>query len=376
MWLNYLFTVILLVFSLGQLGRISLLNGQVNLYAYELLLFILLAILVTKYKLKPLAIYLRKAHWAGIFIFYLLISFLISIGEFNFQENLISLLYWLRLTFYFIYFLYFCFHLRSEKAFKPIVVKALKLSIAAILLFSFVQYLFYPDLRNLSYLGWDPHYFRMFGLFLDASVAGAVFGFFFLFILFQPKLFLNQKLRLIILGLFLIACVLTFSRSLYLAFIICLTYYFLSRKSVRKIIILLTIFGALLILAPKPWGESVNLTRSFSMISRVENYKEAIGLWLKKPIFGIGYNRIRYDRVVDEINHAGASFHSSFLIILVSGGIVGLILFMFSLIEAVKLNFWSKYFVIFLGLLSLADNIILHPFVLFLLPLVSLLSGR
>ncbi len=376
MWLNQFFAITLLAFSLGQLGRISLLNGQINFYVYEALLFIFLILLIVKYKFKPLSANIKSLPLTGLFLLYLLISFFASALGFNFQENLVGLLYWLRLTFYFLYFSYFYFHLKHEKTFKPAVFKIIKLTLAVILLFSFCQYFFYQDLRNLSYLGWDPHYFRMFGLFFDSSIAGGVFGFFFLFVLFQQKLFYNLKLRLIVLGLLLIACILTFSRSLYLSFIICLTFYFLSRKSIRNIIILTTLFAVLLILAPKPWGESVNLARSSSLISRVENYKEAINLWLKKPIIGVGYNRIRYTRIVDETNHAGASFHSSFLIILVSGGVIGLALFLLSILEIAKLSVWGKYYLIFFSLLSLSDNIILHPFILFLLPLISLLCDR
>ncbi len=35
-----------------------------------------------------------------------------------------------------------------------------------------MQFILYPDLRNLYYLGWDPHYYRVFSTLLDPNFAG------------------------------------------------------------------------------------------------------------------------------------------------------------------------------------------------------------
>jgi O-antigen ligase len=129
-------------------------------------------------------------------------------------------------------------------------------------------------------------------------------------------------------------------------------------------------------------GESLNLLRTFSIFSRINNYQEALITWEKNPIIGVGYNRIRYSRPASEFssqtdlkeNHAGASYHSSFLIILVSGGVIGLGVFIWLLFEIARLNIFARNGVIFLSLLSLTDNVLLHPFVLCLF-LIMILRG-
>ena len=52
-----------------------------------------------------------------------------------------------------------------------------------IVLLGFIQLMFYPALRNLYYLGWDEHLYRMFSTFLDPNFAGAFFVLFTLFVI-------------------------------------------------------------------------------------------------------------------------------------------------------------------------------------------------
>ena len=121
------------------------------------------------------------------------------------------------------------------------------------------------------------------------------------------------------------------------------------------------------------FGENLELI--FSVRSRLTDYQNGLKIWSKQPILGIGYNRIRYAKrqlniiseVESDITHSGASFHSSFLVILVSGGVIGLILFSGVLVKLAGGGEFAKYATIFLSLLSISDNIVLHPFILFLL---------
>src|SRR3989344_5379179 len=41
-----------------------------------------------------------------------------------------------------------------------------------VVLFGFIQYIFYPDFKNLAELGWDVHYFRLASTFFDTGFAG------------------------------------------------------------------------------------------------------------------------------------------------------------------------------------------------------------
>ncbi|MBI2641182.1 O-antigen ligase family protein [Candidatus Roizmanbacteria bacterium] len=232
---------------------------------------------------------------------------------------------------------------------------------------SIIQYFLYPNLRNLQYLGWDPHLYRLFGLFFDTSVAGAIYALLFLLIFLSgKKLMKNDILRNFLLVTFMIFSVLTYSRSLYLALPVVVSLYFIAKKQYVLPAVFFISFLIFISLSPKPFGEGVNLGRTFSIESRFNDYQLAFKLWKKNPLFGIGYNRIRY--VKNElVNHAGASLHSSFLIVLVTGGMAGLILFLFALLKIASLSEYSHYAMVLLGLLSFADNILLHPFVLLLL---------
>lgn len=358
--INFLLNVTILLFSFGQLGRISILNQQMNLYLYEIGVVLVLFFLIIKYKLQPIIKHQQLTKAMIIFITTLLISFIINLYRFNVTQNLIAGLYFVRLLMYLFFTIYLFAH--QLKIGKTIVL----FTIGTIFI-GIIQYFLYPDLRNLYYAGWDPHLYRIFGQFFDTSIAGAIYGLLFLYFI-QKKEVKYKKLNICLLFLLLLFVVLTFSRSLYLALIFTSIIYLFKNKLSKIALYLVIMFFVLVIIVPKPSGEGVNLTRMFSIDSRVEDYKVAINLWLKKPIFGYGYNHIRDIKNTNQPidNHAGASFHSSFLNILVTGGIIGLVAYLFFLYQLFWLRTNGKYFGIFLIIMSCFDNVLLHPFILFL----------
>ncbi|QQG43819.1 MAG: O-antigen ligase family protein [Candidatus Roizmanbacteria bacterium] len=233
---------------------------------------------------------------------------------------------------------------------------------------SVFQYFFYPDLRNLSYLGWDPHLYRVFGTFLEPAVLSTVLGLFFIFISIN-RLINRKYLEITLLTVCLILIALSFSRGVYIGFAISLGIYLWQKKN-KYFSLFFAGFIVLILLLPKPAGEGVNLLRNSTIISRVNDYSAGIEVWKKDPIFGVGYNRISYAKSGNNqssINHAKASFHSSFLILLAGSGIIGLVLFLFVLKGLAQINIFSFYSVIFLSSASLVDNLLLHPFILFVL---------
>jgi O-antigen ligase len=374
MLITLLIYLTLFFFSLGQLGRISFLGQQVNLYVYELFLFTSLASLVVKHKLKPITSTINKFKITYLFFILLGLSFLINIFHFQALENAVSVLYLVRLTVYVACFIYLLYEAKHNKKILLTIQKGLFIFISITIVSSILQYFFYPNLRNLIYLGWDPHLYRLFGVFFDTSTAGGVFGLILLFVfLFHKPLFKSKLINYSILVTYFIFILLTFSRGLYLSMAVTLLLLFLKDKKLKKALILIALFFVVgFVVIPKPFGEGVRLVRFVSIESRIKDYKNAISIWQKKPVFGVGYNRIRYVKKdfnilqEDNINvtHSGASFASSYLVILVSAGVIGLLLFLGVFWEWSSLG---KYFVIFLGLFSLTDNIILQPFILFLL---------
>lgn len=311
--------------------------------------------LLFKYRFEML-----KFSWKNfkpIFLFFsiLLISLLNNWTKYSLFENIVGFLYLYRLHLYFIYFFYLHYHLKIYKEFS-IVIKRGVIGIAILTIIStLIQYFFYPDLRNLLYIGWDPHLYRTFGVFFDTSISASIFAIFFLTI--------NQPIIKVI---YLILVALSFSRSIYLGLSLTLIHLFISQKQLKKIILFLLFFITLIFFIPKPAGEGVNLKRFYSIESRIEDYLLGINLWKNKPIFGYGYNRIRYIKNSNSV-HSGATFSSSFLTILVSSGILGLLSFIWVLWSLRKSSKIAPILLIFLSIVSLFDNVILHPFILFLL---------
>lgn len=346
--MTILFYLTVFLFSLGQLGRISFFNQQINIYLYEIALTLSLFILFLKYRFQPIKYAWKKFKPVFSFLFILLLSLLFDWQKYSLFNNIVGFLYFFRLVLYFSYFFYLKHH-------SPTIKKGI-LFIAILTIFStLIQYFLYPDLRNLFYQGWDPHLYRTFGVFFDTSIAAAIFGIFFLTV--------NQP---IIKTIYLILIALSFSRSIYLGLSLTLIYLFIRQKQLKKIILFLLFFLTLIFFIPKPAGEGVNLKRLYSVNSRAEDYRQGINLWKNNPILGYGYNRIRYIKNSDSV-HSGAAFSSSFLTILVSSGVLGLLSFVWALWSLRKSNKTAPILLIFLSIVSLFDNVLLHPFILFLL---------
>lgn len=353
--MDIIFYITAFLFSLGQLGRISFFNQQINFYLYEVTLTLSLFILLFKYHFKPIEENWKKFLPIFIFLGILIISLLVDLAKFTQFQNLIGLLYLYRLHLYFIYFFYLQYHTQKNKKFSIVIKRGVFIMAVLTIVSTLIQYFLYPDLRNLYYQGWDPHLYRTFGVFFDTSIAAAIFGLFFLTI--------NQPIIKII---YLLIVALSFSRSIYLGLSLTLIYLFIRQKQLKKIIFFLIFFATLIFFIPKPSGEGVNLKRLYSIDSRIEDYIQGINLWKEKPLIGYGYNRIRYVKNGDSV-HSGATYSSSFLTILVSSGILGMISFIWALWSLRRSNKLAPILLIFLSIVSLFDNVILHPFILFLL---------
>lgn len=344
--------------SLGQLQRISFLNQRINVYLHEI--FMLGLILKN---LKTSLFVFKK--WKEIF-FFLLIIFLSLINrffKFSLRENIIGFLYFLRLTLYFFYFFYLLTLQKIKR--KMIIKKGFKFFGFLTLIFSFLQYFFYPDLGNLSYLGWDRHQFRVFSVFFDTHISGMIFLILFFYFFKKGKDLFEKSLAI---G-FLVLIFLTYSRLTYFLFLFLIIYLFLKEKNkpLFFVLFIVSVFS-IFFLIPKFPGESTNLFRRFTIFSRMEDWKKGILIFKENPILGIGYNRIgAFKQDGENVNHSRAGFSSSYLIILVTSGIFGLMSFLFLL----KRFFCegketSRLFLIGLSLSSFFENIFLVNFILFL----------
>lgn len=218
-----------------------------------------------------------------------------------------------------------------------LLVKTFLISIGIIAFFGWFEYFLYPDLRNLYYLGWDPHYKRIFSSFLDPNFLG-------LFMVLSLLMVLLSKIRLyqkFILGaLFFFTLMFTYSRSSYLALIITLIFYFIKTHKARYILVTFLFMVITAVMLPRPSGEGVRLERLFSITERLENWKFGWKVFIDHPILGIGFNTIRYAKISylypqDNllVSHSGAGLDNSFLLIAATSGIIGLTIFLLLLFQ-------------------------------------------
>jgi hypothetical protein len=397
--IQLLFLIILTgLLSLGQLQRLTL--GPVTaLYIHDILISSWILLLVsTNFKTV-----LQEA-WKYIVIFFSnwmlvlatllgIIGWTAAIATDTFP--LWTLLYSLRLGTY-LFWAWLLFVL------KPLSVNWLKTCFIAsgllVLLFGFLQYLLLPDVRFLSILGWDDHYYRLLSTQLDPNFTGllltiTLFWFWSLPISFWQWLIHDldkkdlQRVRKITLvfisGLLLVAISLTFSRSSILALIsgsLIYGYYFSKKTFQAKqktmqfrriaLAVVVVVVGTF-VLAPKPSGEGVNLLRTSTAYARVAsvarwlNTLEPYQLLIGRGLFVPPTTELQPP---PGITADHANLPDNIIVLLISGlGVVGTsLLLLVSTIFAQKLNLriGTKAIYISVAAHTMFNNSVLQPFIL------------
>jgi hypothetical protein len=338
-----LFIVVLSLLALGEVIRLDFGNG-IALKPLDIgigLIVILWLILkfVKKEKIQPKHIFIPVLLFAG----FGALSLLVNGSNLTTNQLLISFLYWIRWVIYAsIFFVVWDF----DKEFKKKISNILIIVGSAIVILGYIQYFFYSNLRNLYYLGWDEHMYRMFSVFFDPNFAGA---FFVLFFLFLASLFLKKKNILI--GLLTIltlgAIFLTFSRSALIMLIVSSSLLFVLMHKKKLIAILLIITFMVLAMSSRYFNiENINLFRIASSEARIESAKSAFLIIKNNSLIGVGFNAYRYAKfhygLSDEksimVSHADAGTDNSFLFVLATTGIAGLILYLFIWIRVFKIS--------------------------------------
>lgn len=354
-------SIIILLFPFYQLTQLDLFLGQIlpfRLYFYDLLLFIFILPHFLKWsKNKP-----KHPLFKPFLIFsgVALVSLLIATPLFSLTliQFFTAFLYLLR--FFFVFSLLFVDFSADQKKLFPHVLFSIPIS-------GLLQYFFLPDLRFLKGIGFDDHLYRLTFPFLDPNYVGAALSF--LFLTTIPLR--SKKLFKTLLILTFTALALTFSRASYLSLFSGLTFLFLSSPKTRKTFLpLIAIFAALVLLAPKPSGEGVNLLRTYSISSRLDNYQQGFKLSLRNPLTGLGFNTLstHQNTATNTISRSSAGLDNSFIFILSTTGIIGLSAYLYLLY-----SFFRNTKSLFLkaGLISL----IIHSFfnnTLFYIPLLIL----
>ncbi len=318
------------------------------------------------------------------FLFVCVTSLVIAIPQLTWQQTIVALLYFLRFASYtMIYFAVTSIAARSKDTLRSL----LFFSGGLLVLFGYIQYFFYSDLRNLSYLGWDEHVNRMFSTFFDPNFAGAFFVLYFIFVLCQflekskDRSLKVKTLYSVILVATLIAIFLTFSRSALIMLVISGVLVLILLDKLRVLLyggifFLLAFF----VLATTSTSENTNLFRVTSSIARFDTMKEAVTLFKKAPLFGVGFNAYKFALQRYELrkdseyipDHGDLGTDNSFLFVLATTGIIGLGFYLYMWVTVLQAMFRKKNTMSFiviasvvgLGVNGLFINSQFYPFIL------------
>jgi len=334
--MDLLIVAIFLVFPLGEIARIHL--GEVSVGLIDLLMLpaIFLSLRVS-YKEKSKLLY-PIALTALAFLF----SLLINLSQYSLDQSLVAILYLIRwISYSSIYIILLRFARKNKKN----LYRYMFFSGALFLTLGFFQYFFYPSLKNLYYLGWDEHMYRLFSTFLDPNFTGIFMSLFlfFSFILRDKIAGKNKTLKFLVdtsIPFSALAVVLTYSRSALITLLTGFFVYCIIKRNVRLLaFILFSSILVFIILSKNFYIENTNLLRTASSKQRLETIVQSVEIYKKSPVFGIGFNALRYareesgfkDKSLFGPSHSGAGVDNSFVFVLVTSGIVGLAAYLYLL---------------------------------------------
>lgn len=374
-----LFIVILFLFTFGEIIRLDFGNGifikPLDIGVGLVVFLWLISKFMKRERIKQKYIYIPVLFFAGFGFF----SLLINHSNLNINQFFISLMYLIRWV---VYAGIFFVVLDFDKNYKKLTSKLLIIFGSAVVVLGYIQYFFYSNLRNLFYLGWDEHMYRMFSVFLDPNFAGA---FFVLFFLFLADIFLKKKSLMIGLLAFLTlgAVFLTFSRSALIMLIVSSGALFVLQKKKIWILLLLLITFVTLAISSRYFNiENINLFRVVSSQARLETAKNAVSIISENSLIGVGFNSYRYAQFrhgfrneSNIISHADASPDNSFLFVLATTGIVGFILYLFLWFRLIKISsILASASILGVFVSSMFINSLFYPFIMLWLWIILALS--
>ncbi len=323
----------------------------------------------------------QKQKYLQIFGWFLAIgvfSLVWQVGKLAIWQIALSGLYLVRFGFYSLLFIIF-----SQANFAKWGKRLLLINGLGLATLGLFQLFLYPNLRNLSYLGWDPHQYRLFSTLLDPNFMGIIlvltlFVGFDLWQSGQLRKIINPAIIWLLLGKTFLALLLTYSRGSFIAFLAGIFVVLRLKRNSRLIGAVIGLFFIILFLLPKPGGEGVNILRTISVAARWKNNLEAISLWRQSPVIGYGFNTLRFVRYAaftDDLTRLQAGFHNSWLFLLATTGISGFFVYLDIWQRLIKAKFKGKIFgnkqiyvwasLTAVGVHSLFDNSLFYPWVMY-----------
>lgn len=343
----------LIIFPFGQLIK---LNSFIN--PIDILVLISAFYVLINYKKYSKPEYFK---YLEIFLIFLFFTWLGNINTFGLAYSMKGLLYILRFVGY-SYFIIYVFNkfVTDEKINR--VLNGLSIVGFYVAIFGWIQYIAFPDLRALMFLGWDDHYYRLVGTFLDPTYTS---------IILALSAILASYRKKHILAFFLIfTLAFTYSRAGFISVVGGLLYFILRRVDQGKNILLILLFLLTVVIVPKDvGGEGVNLKRTFSVNKRIVNYAETLRIFRESPVVGVGFNNLciarnKYLSDTNTASHSCSGSDSSVIFILTTTGVVGLMLFI-NYVLHLPFNPLLNASLITIFIHSFFANTFFYPFVMF-----------
>ncbi len=340
-----------------------------KLHFYDAIVLMFSILFALKQRVN-LTIFFKRNMFLTIFIIISLLTYLHSFFIFDSHDLVRGFLYLLRFMAYILFYIGVFYEFRRKRE-KRFLLGGVTLAVFFTAVFGWVQYFILPDLRSLKYFGWDDHYYRLVSSFLDPGYAGMFFltGY---IIVNQFDLF-RRSINFFLNLFFTISIAFTYSRASYLAFVFSTLFFYLFSRKKHWLIGILVFLLSIATLPVGFGGEGVNLHRTNSINQRWENYKDAIYVIKKHPLFGVGFNnvcsaRVLYFNDTNKYSNSCNGFDNSLLFLLSAGGValfIGYIGFIYeALIKTTKnqRKFLAGFFLAFLIHSLSANSIFYAPF--------------
>jgi len=350
-FLNLEFGLALLIFSLvlGQAIRIQIPGAESfflpsDVIIPAMILFWLAEKLIEKKFVfpknsldLPLALFLSIA----------LVSLIWGSRNLALGEILVSAFYWLRFLAYSLLFYLVLDLARDANKIKKYLVWLFSAACLLAIL-GFLQYIFLPDFSFMAAAsGWDPHVKRLLSTWFDPNLIGG----FFVFILSFAISFLlygkERKTKIILLALIVVlgsALILTYSRSAFLALLVSL--FVLGILKSKKLLFVGLIALIILIgVSGRLQARLAGATRIDVMAEhRLASWKNTWEISRSHLFLGVGFNTFKYAQLASgaigpQASHSDFGSDSSFLTILATTGVFGLIIYLWLALAIFKIAF-------------------------------------
>lgn len=350
----YIIIINCICLCFGEFGRIDVVGITIKIFDLSIYISVLTYFLNTLFIRKKIKI--SKNFILLIpFIIIAILSLFLQYDKLDFVEFIVSSMYIGRfILFSFILIIGFNEKIEDKKLLTSIHILSYILMFVGVL-----QLIFLYNMTYLAQYGWDPHIGRIVSSFLDPNYFGGFMAI--LFFIYLNYFFCIKKNKEKYFVLFTMSCILltiifTYSRSAYITFLIGSFITFI-RKYPKAILVfsILIIFSLFIsrvssrvfdmvesgLAIIKPTYENILDPTS---AKRVESWQMGYEFFEKQPIFGIGFNTIKYYKhnfayVLSADEHSASGFDSSVLVAFVTTGLIGGIFY---------IMFWiGNFFIIF-----------------------------